>query len=138
MTQQTGDVSEARRIDGSAMAQVEFPQYECILGWPVRGIWKPEYDGTDINAVSISFDDLSNGADPNRLVAVADDYGQVLLYRYPAIKHNVGADVGVRPVEYPYSFLSFAATFTNLPWPLCPRDERQVSVVILGRSRVSF
>lgn len=28
--------------------------WTCILGWPVQGIWPPEVDGSDINAVDRS------------------------------------------------------------------------------------
>ena len=49
--------------------------WSCVLGWPVMGIWRDGYDGTDINAVHAS--------DDGRLLVAADDRGGVLLYRFP-------------------------------------------------------
>ena len=49
--------------------------WSCVLGWPVMGIWRDGYDGTDINAVHAS--------DDGRLLVAADDRGGVLLYRVP-------------------------------------------------------
>ena len=47
----------------------------CILGWPVNGIFDPQQDGTDINAVDV--------APSQQFLATADDYGCVNLLRYP-------------------------------------------------------
>jgi microtubule-associated protein-like 6 len=49
--------------------------WSCVLGWPVMGIWRDGYDGTDINAVHAS--------DDGRLLVAADDRGGVLLFRFP-------------------------------------------------------
>ena len=48
------------------------------LGWPVQGVWKDDSDGTDVNACCRSW----NGD----VVATADDFMRVNLYRYPALK----------------------------------------------------
>ena len=47
----------------------------CVLfcSWPVQGIWPPFADGTDVNSVHRSPD--------NRLLATADDFGRVKLFR---------------------------------------------------------
>lgn len=50
----------------------------CTLGWPVQGIWAPGSDTTDINAC-----DRSSGQ--GKLVATADDFGAIKLFRYPAV-----------------------------------------------------
>lgn len=54
----------------------------CPLGfWGVQGIWPLYSDGSDINAV-----DRSNGL---TMIATADDYGFVKIFRYPcAIEHS--------------------------------------------------
>lgn len=56
----------------------------CVYGWSLRGIWPEDADGTDINGTS-----RSNTVDPvtNRqsLLATADDYGKVKLFRYPCV-----------------------------------------------------
>ncbi len=49
--------------------------WTCTLGWPVQGIWPPGADGTDINAVDRS--------PSNSLLATADDFGLIKLFRYP-------------------------------------------------------
>lgn len=45
--------------------------FETIGIWPIR-----DEDGTDVNAVDATDD----------VLAVADDNGEVLLYKYPAIR----------------------------------------------------
>ncbi len=45
----------------------------CVGRWPVQGIWPPAADGTDVNAVHRSPD--------NKLLATADDFGRVKLFR---------------------------------------------------------
>jgi hypothetical protein len=47
----------------------------CVLGWPVQGIWTPDKGLSDINAV----DKHHAGT----LLATADDFGSVNIYRYP-------------------------------------------------------
>ena len=48
------------------------------------GIWPVGYDGTDINSVCRSHD--------SRLVATADDFGLVNLFRYPCCNPTVNVD----------------------------------------------
>lgn len=61
----------------------------------MQGIFEPEMDGTDINAV-----DRSNkiygqeGTNGMRLVATSDDRGHVRILEYPCIKKNSEAVVG--------------------------------------------
>jgi WD40 repeat protein len=47
----------------------------CKLGWAVQGIWPPGSDTTDINSVDRSAD--------GKLLATADDFGHVKLFRFP-------------------------------------------------------
>ena len=71
--------------EGRSGRQVRAPQREyaqwagwsCKLGWPVMGIWREGFDGTDVNAVHAS--------DDGSLVVVADDKGGVCLYRFPCV-----------------------------------------------------
>lgn len=44
-----------------------------LPGWPVIGIWSGTMDGTDVNAVHRSHS--------GRLLATADDFGKVNVYR---------------------------------------------------------
>jgi len=57
------------------LRDVEMETYTCTLGFPVCGIWPVGYDGTDINSVSRSHN--------STLVATADDFGLVNIFRYP-------------------------------------------------------
>eukprot|EP00928_Gymnodinium_smaydae_P005238 TRINITY_DN11798_c0_g2_i2.p1 TRINITY_DN11798_c0_g2~~TRINITY_DN11798_c0_g2_i2.p1 ORF type:complete len:1028 (-),score=249.33 TRINITY_DN11798_c0_g2_i2:41-3124(-) len=75
-------VSSGERVVNLALVRDSpWPQWTCVLGWPVLGVWRPEYDLTDINAVSQSRPDGPGGAG---LIAVGDDLARVLLYRFPA------------------------------------------------------
>lgn len=58
----------------------------CTLGWPVQGIWPPGADTSDINAV----DRHVNG----KLLATADDFGHVKLFRYPCVQDGSSSVVG--------------------------------------------
>jgi hypothetical protein len=62
-----------------------FTNWSCVLGWPVKAIWQPGMDGTDINAVAISGGDGNSSGGGRRLVATADDGGNVSLFRYPVL-----------------------------------------------------
>jgi WD40 repeat protein len=52
----------------------------CVLGWPVQGIWTPDKGLSDINAV----DKHHAGT----LLATADDFGSVNIYRYPCVEEK--------------------------------------------------
>ena len=64
-----------RQLLGAQRDWEAWEGWSCVLGWPVMGIWRDGYDGTDINAVHAS--------DDGRLLVAADDRGGVLLYRFP-------------------------------------------------------
>jgi len=60
---------------GSSLRDVEWAQFTCILGFPVLGMWPEGADGTDINSVDRSHN--------NMLLATSDDFSHVNLFRYP-------------------------------------------------------
>ncbi|KAJ1557745.1 Echinoderm microtubule-associated protein-like 1 [Nowakowskiella sp. JEL0078] len=62
----------------TAMRDVKWESYSCVLGWPVQGIWEKGMDGTDINAVDRSPDQT--------FLASGDDFMNVRLHVYPASK----------------------------------------------------
>ncbi|VDK37930.1 unnamed protein product [Taenia asiatica] len=62
-------------VSASSMRDVRWATQHCNLGFEVAGIWSSDCDGTDINAVCRSHS--------TRLLATADDFGQVNLFRYP-------------------------------------------------------
>jgi WD40 repeat protein len=51
--------------------------WTLTLGWPVLGIWRGTMDGSDVNAVDRSC--------TQTLLATADDFGHVCLFRYPCV-----------------------------------------------------
>jgi microtubule-associated protein-like 6 len=63
--------------NGSDDPDIRWATWTCTLGWPVQGIWPVGADGSDINAV-----DRSKSCE---LIATADDFGLVKLFRYPCI-----------------------------------------------------
>jgi len=48
-----------------------------IAGWDVEGCYQAEWDGTDLNDVSLSDDGI--------FLAAGDDFGLVRLFKYPAV-----------------------------------------------------
>jgi len=65
----------------SRMKDEPWATHSCLFGWPVRGIWPEDSDGTDINAIA-----RSHGATAAEgLLATADDFGLVKLFRWPCI-----------------------------------------------------
>jgi hypothetical protein len=64
---------------------VEWVNQTCKFGWCVDGIFPAGTDGSHINGVTMSKDES--------LIATADDYGLVSLFRNPAVK-------GSKPVSF--------------------------------------
>jgi len=73
----------ARIAKAWMMRDVEWAQWTGTLGWSVMGIWDPEYDQTDVNAVCQSVS--------GQAVVLGDDYGKVKLMRYPAAVEGTAA-----------------------------------------------
>ena len=53
------------------------------IGWQSKGIWPSGIDGSDINAVDRTHQPTSDGY---HLIASADDFSKVKLFRYPAVE----------------------------------------------------
>lgn len=60
----------------STLRDTEWATQTCTLGFNVCGIWPEGADGTDVNACARSHN--------LEVVASADDFGKVNLYKYPA------------------------------------------------------
>jgi microtubule-associated protein-like 6 len=69
---------------------IKWNTFTVPLGWDVQGIWPPNVDGTDINAVERSHGNRTQ--DPTsvngNLIALADDFGMVKLMRYPCVSNS--------------------------------------------------
>jgi WD40 repeat protein len=64
----------------SLFASTKWDTQTCKMGWPVNGIWDPDMNGSDINAVDID--------QKQTLVTSGDDRGNVCLFRYPVGDYN--------------------------------------------------
>ncbi|GMH43908.1 hypothetical protein BSKO_11842 [Bryopsis sp. KO-2023] len=64
----------------------EWHTWTSKVGFPVLGIWPDGCDGSDINSVCV---------DPKTksMVAAADDFGNVRLYRYPCVVEDAGCRI---------------------------------------------
>lgn len=72
------DVKTAKHMTSAAAFRDErWHTMTATLGWAVQGIWPPESDGTDVNALDRSHD----GA----LLATGDDSGSVKVFQYPCV-----------------------------------------------------
>ena len=69
----------------------EWETWTSVLGWPVQGIFPPYSDGTDVNAVDRSKLRYENDC---FLVATADDFSLVKVFRYPCLAKGAEAVVG--------------------------------------------
>ena len=56
-----------------------------MLGWPVQGIFRSEWDGSDVNMVARS---KTLVLEKYQLVACADDFSQIQVYKYPCLQKN--------------------------------------------------
>eukprot|EP00636_Phaeomonas_parva_P008104 CAMPEP_0118868616 /NCGR_PEP_ID=MMETSP1163-20130328/12066_1 /TAXON_ID=124430 /ORGANISM="Phaeomonas parva, Strain CCMP2877" /LENGTH=2540 /DNA_ID=CAMNT_0006803335 /DNA_START=188 /DNA_END=7810 /DNA_ORIENTATION=- len=70
------NAEDAKQItSASDLRDTQWATWTLTLGWPVQHIWPEGADGTDVNAV-----DRLGG----ELLATADDFGTLKLFRYPA------------------------------------------------------
>lgn len=75
------DALQGEQITASAsLRNTEWDTHNCVLGYPVIGIWPDGADGTDVNSVDRSHN--------KRLLATGDDFGNVNLYRYPCVSEK--------------------------------------------------
>eukprot|EP00698_Gefionella_okellyi_P014107 TRINITY_DN389_c0_g1_i1.p1 TRINITY_DN389_c0_g1~~TRINITY_DN389_c0_g1_i1.p1 ORF type:complete len:769 (-),score=209.02 TRINITY_DN389_c0_g1_i1:235-2541(-) len=82
----------------TAMKDVQWATWTCVLGFPVQGIWPPAAMGCDIHSVQ------RNGA--GDVLATGDNFGRVNLFRYPCTtkdarsSKNVGHSSHVTTVRF--------------------------------------
>ncbi|KAJ9454396.1 77 kDa echinoderm microtubule-associated protein [Diplonema papillatum] len=78
------EVPSGACVSGEATRDIEWSTVTSFLGWDVQGIWPKCSDGSDINALSRSHD--------GKLLATADQYGTLKLFRYPCIGSGLNAE----------------------------------------------
>jgi len=71
------------------VVDLDWGSWNCILGWPVVGIFQAGEDGTDVNSCSVSGDSKQE----YRVIATGDDNQNVCLFRYPALNAKVAPKV---------------------------------------------
>jgi WD40 repeat protein len=76
----------ARITRSATMRDTDFTPWGCVLGWPTRGIWDPDYSQDDVNAVC-----QSHGGGH---MVLGDDYGMMKLLRYPCLNEHVAGCAG--------------------------------------------
>ena len=73
------DAATAKQITSSySLRDVAWQVWTSVLGWPVQGIWLEASDGTDVNSCCRS--------GQGDVIATADDYGMIRLYKFPALR----------------------------------------------------
>ena len=87
-----GDTGAQVTGGATAYKDEEWASWTLVIGWPVQGIYPPVSDGTDINAVCRSVQKFGN--DEYQLIATADDFGLVKVYRYPCLKKGAQGVLG--------------------------------------------
>jgi len=79
-----------KRVDKTLTGDIKWWDFQCILGFPVRGIFGAGQDGTDNNAAHVSY----NAETTKKLVVTGNDTGEVTLFRYPASQKSAKKFIG--------------------------------------------
>ena len=88
------DGNSGRQLtSGATQFKDEFwSTWNCVIGWPVQGIYPAFADGTDVNAVDRSKQKFGNRE--YELVATSDDFGLVKVFRYPCVTKGSEGIIG--------------------------------------------
>lgn len=79
------DVKNAKRLGHGVPANTTWVSWNCILGWPLQGIYAGLGDGTDINCVCLSGSDGNQNNGGKRIIICGDDFGSVTVLKYPSL-----------------------------------------------------
>jgi len=60
--------------------EVKWAGDPLVAGWDVQGCYQAEWDGTDLNDVTLSGD--------GQFLVAGDDFGMVRMYKYPAVSNK--------------------------------------------------
>ena len=88
------DITQGKQMTGGATAlkDEKWANWTCVLGWPVQGIWPACANGSSINYVDRSKSACVSGYS---LLASADDFGKIKVFRFPCITKGSESVVGV-------------------------------------------
>lgn len=93
------EVQNGRHITSASTFRDErWNTMTCTLGWSVQGIWEPDSDGTDVNAVDRS--------KSGNFLATGDDFGKVKIFRYPCALEKASS----------LELLGHSSHVTNIRW----------------------
>jgi microtubule-associated protein-like 6 len=87
-----GETGRQQTSGATALRDEPWASFTLVIGWPVQGIYPQYADGTDVNAVDRSSKKFGN--DEYSLVATADDFGLVKLFRHPCLEKGAEAVIG--------------------------------------------
>ena len=68
----------------SCIRKTQWHTQNCSLSWASQGVWPRENDGTNILSIDLN----TRGNIGDRVLATADNYGRVKLYRFPCLSHH--------------------------------------------------
>ncbi|EFC36054.1 WD40 repeat domain-containing protein [Naegleria gruberi] len=90
------DLNSKKLSNCSNIENIEWNSMTCPLGWTVRGIWKQDFNGTDVNTCHVDYE--------NELIIVGEDTTMLSLYHYPC------------PIIKPfgYSYIGHCSHVTNV------------------------
>jgi len=86
-----GATGKQKTSGASELRDEPWATWTAVLGWPVQGIYPKGSDGTDVNGVARSNTKLNNEYE---LVATADDFGMLKVFRYPCVKEGAEGVIG--------------------------------------------
>ncbi|OAF68500.1 hypothetical protein A3Q56_03624 [Intoshia linei] len=76
--------TKQQEVNRSQYSNEKWATKYCTIEFNVSGIWKEGIDGSDINTCDVIKCQESNES----LLATGDDFGNVILYKYPYIRKN--------------------------------------------------
>jgi len=82
-------------------------RWNCILGWPVQGLFYTAGDPTDVNACEISGGNELDDDGGRKMIASGDDSGMVSVFKYPIL---------VAKPENVDTYYGHSAHVTNVRW----------------------
>ena len=105
----------------STLRDTDWATQYCTLCFEAAGIWPEGADGTDVNASARSY--------KRHLVASADDFGKVNLFRYPAYQPRVSClSLGITRIACGAEIVvrSISVSMSRLRWSQQSRDQCSV------------
>jgi len=108
-------------------------RWNCILGWPVQGLFYEAGDPTDVNCCEVSGDNAIDDDGGRKMVASGDDSGMVSIFKYPILESkpkNVdtyyGHSAHVTNVRWAeddsYLFTTGGGDLSVFQWRVCPKN----------------